>query len=97
MNRSIALVLGRWYNICVSQSAELPLNGPLTDSNDVNDVRDPLPNAYLSEDFNDVFPELGHSWQRSSHWSLGKIPGTLTLKQTAHSADTELITRTSFS
>lgn len=82
MKRSIALlavgVLS--FNICVCQATEPPQNGPMFDSNDVNQVQDPLPNAYLFEDFNDMFflnwNILGNDL---SHWSLKKIPGTLTI------------------
>ncbi len=82
MNRSNALLVFAvlTFNICVCQSAEPPQNDPLADSNDVNQVQDLLPNAYLFEDFNDVFflnwNILGND---PSHWSLDKVPGALTI------------------
>ena len=57
MKRTITLLVlcVFYYNSSVCKSAEPPENNDLVDSNSVSEPNEPLSNAYLLEDFNDVF------------------------------------------
>ena len=82
MNRSIVSVVFCLLCFCVyvCEASEPPGDVNSTDSNSVSDTLAPPANAYLFEDFNDVFflnwSILGND---PSHWSLKTVPGTLTI------------------
>jgi hypothetical protein len=82
MKRSITLLVlcVFYYNSSVCKPAEPPENNDLVDSNSVYEFMEPPPNAYLFEDFNDVFflnwNILGDD---PSYWSLDTVPGALTI------------------
>jgi len=82
MNRSIALLVFcvLYFNVCVCESSEPPQDADVCDSNCVCEPLDPLPNAYLFDDFNDTFVL---NWNILAddplYWSLDTVPGTLTI------------------